>query len=238
MGANSAALKRGFQYDIANARLGLWCDGSECMRFTTTSMAVLGRPLNLFSSGSPYAFTAGTPAFTLYTTNASTSGSTSAEPFLVYNTQTGVGGVGGRARFYMTTNVALGAWSNALKAEVVYGASGKTTGLGSVLCAEMTLSAGTTSGNYCLFEGELNVGSGASLGTKTALFYLGVNGADAATFDTGGLLLNIQGATSGAGKFLLIDGDEPTWNENTVYLKCQAGTTTFYLIGCTNQALD
>jgi hypothetical protein len=197
-----------------------------------------GLTFNIGTSGSPLAYTAGTPALAYYFTNAGTSGSTSAEPFYLKSTLTGAGQVGGRARFHLYTNVALGGWSNALKAYVEYGASGRTTGLGSAFCAEMDLSAGTSSGTYCLFEGELNVASGASLGTATSLFYLSINGASAATFDTGGFLFNIQGATSAAGKFLLTAGDEPTWNENTVYLKCKAGTTTFYLIGCTDQQVD
>lgn len=121
-------------------------------------------------------FTAGTPAFAMTTTNASTSGSTSAEPFLVSNTQTGAAGVGGRARFYMTTNVALGGWSNALKAHVVYGASGKTTGMGSAFCAEMQMSAGTSSGTYAPLESEVVTATGSSCGTATSFLYMNNSG--------------------------------------------------------------
>jgi hypothetical protein len=80
-------------------------------------------------------------AIQVYTTSASQDTGNSVEPIIMESTMTGAGGVGGRAKFYMTTNVALGSWSNALKAHVVYGASGRTTGLGSALCAELQLSA-------------------------------------------------------------------------------------------------
>ena len=53
------------------------------------------------------------------TTSDSTNGSSSVEPVLVSTTMTGAGGVGGRAKFLTTINAALGAWSNALKGEVV-----------------------------------------------------------------------------------------------------------------------
>lgn len=134
-------------------------------------------------------------ALSITAASSSTSGSTSFEPLLLSTTLTGAGQVGGRARFYMTANVALGSWSNALKGEVTYGASGSTSGLGSAICAEMTLSAGTTTGNYAPLELELNLGSGAKVGTQSALIYASVNGADVATFDGAGVILNLAGLT-------------------------------------------
>jgi len=134
------------------------------------------------------------------TSSASTDGSTSVAPLSVSTTMTGAGGVGGRAYFLTTINAALGGWSNAVKGEVVYGASGSTTGLGSAVLAEMTLSAGTSAGTYAPLEIELNLGSGASTGTLTSLIYASINGADKATFDTNGLFFNLAGVTAGAGK--------------------------------------
>jgi len=138
--------------------------------------------------------------FEIYTVNNTTDASTSFEPGLFYTTMSGAGQVGGRYRFFMTTNVALGGWANALKAEVTFGASGSVTGLGSALLAEMTLSAGTTSGTYAPVEIELNLGSGAAIGTKTSLAYMSVNGADKATFDTSGYIFSINGLTAATGK--------------------------------------
>jgi hypothetical protein len=111
------------------------------------------------------------------TTSDSTNGSTSVEPVSVSTTMTGAGGVGGRAKFLTTINAALGSWSNALKGEVVYGSSGRTTGLGSAVLAEMTLSAGTTSGTYAPLELELNAPTGAKTGTLTSFIHASTQGA-------------------------------------------------------------
>lgn len=163
------------------------------------------------------------------TTSASTSGSTSVEPLLVSTTMTGAGGVGGRARFYMTTNVALAGWSNALKGEVTYGASGKTTGLGSAILAEMTLSAGTNAGTYAPIEVELNLGSGALTGTNTSLMYLSVNGADAATFDTNGYLFTLAGVTAAANKMFAATGGAVDANELTHGLRVKIAGSDYYI---------
>lgn len=176
-----------------------------------------GNPASPPYSNGPYVWTFN---------NASTSASSSYEPLLISTTMTGVGGVGGRVRAFMTTNVALGGWSNAFKAEVTYGASGKTTGLGSALVAEMTLSAGTVDGNYAPLEIELNLGSGASLGTKTSLQYMSVNGTDASSFDTGGYIMNIQGLTGASGKVF----QPNTAADATHALRILIGSTDYYLM--------
>ena len=138
---------------------------------------------------------------TITTTNTATSGTY--QPLVVGTTMSGAGADGGRAKFAMSTNVALGSFSNALKAEVTYGASGRTTGLGSAFVAELSLSAGTSSGTYAPLELELNCASGASTGTTTSLIYASVNGTGAGTVDTNGVFMNIQGLTAGAGKMLV-----------------------------------
>ena len=118
-------------------------------------------------------------------------------------TMTGAGGTGGRTLFQMETNVALGSFSNALKAEVTYGASGRTTGLGSAFVAEMSLSAGTSSGTYAPIEIELNAPTGASTGTRTSFIYASTQGAGVAAVDSNGVFFNLQGLTAGAGKMLV-----------------------------------
>ena len=118
-------------------------------------------------------------------------------------TMTGVGGTGGRTLFEMDTNVALGSFSNALKAQVTYGATGRTTGLGSAFVAELTLSAGTTSGTYAPVEIELNAPASASTGTRTSFIYASTQGDNVAAVDTNGVFLNLQGLTAGAGKMLV-----------------------------------
>jgi hypothetical protein len=140
------------------------------------------------------------------TTSDSTSGSVSVEPVSVSTTMTGAGGVGGRAKFLTTVNSALGSFSNALKGEVTYGASGSTTGLGSAIVAEMSLSAGTSAGTYAPVEIELNLPANAVTGTATSLIYASVNGADKTTFDDNGSVMNLAGVTAGAGKAVASPG--------------------------------
>lgn len=154
-------------------------------------------------------------------------------------TLTGAGASAEAAALALTINAAAGTFTNALAARIAYGASGKTTGLGGVICAELKTSAGCTDGTYTLFEGELIMGDGALTGTATSVMNVNVTGAAAATFDTNGLFLDIQGVTPAAGKFIILDGDTPAdWNEHTVYLKCRCGATTFYLLGSTTQTVD
>ena len=177
------------------------------------------------TSASKITLTAGSPHFEMYTTCASTNGSTSAEPFLVNSTMTGAGGVGGRAKFYMTTNVALGGWSNALKSHVVYGANGSTTGLGSSFCAEMDLSAGTSSGTYAPLGIELNLGSGASTGTRTSFIHCSTQGDGVAAMDGAGFFFTISGVSSGATN-LWYDhqGSAPANVEEWLRVKTPGGT--------------
>jgi hypothetical protein len=151
----------------------------------TTRYLVLSQTengLGIGASGSAVTLTAGSPIMSLYTTCAGAVG-TNAEPLLVHTTLTGAGQVGGRAKFYMTANVALGSWSNALKSEVVYGASGYTTGLGSAICAEITLSAGTTQGTYAPLESEIGMATGGSTGTATSFLYCNTGGTGTGTLD-------------------------------------------------------
>jgi len=163
--------------------------------------AVLG------TSTIPLPLTAGSPIVSLYSTCSSTSGTTSAEPFYMKSTMTGAGGVGGRARFHLYTDVALGAWANALKAFTEFGASGRITGLASAFCAETQLSAGCTQGTYAALEAELVAPTGAKTGTHTGFLFCNGAGADVATtIDTQGfLLIGGVGLTAGAGTFFDTD---------------------------------
>lgn len=135
---------------------------------------------------------------TISKSSASTSGTTSVENLVAATTLTGAGGVGGRSRFQLDTNVALGGWSNALKGVTVYGATGKTAGLGSAICAELTLSAGTVDGTYAPLEIELNLGTGAKTGTQSSLIYASVNGDGKGEFDDKGVLLSLNGVSISA----------------------------------------
>jgi hypothetical protein len=147
-------------------------------------------------------------------------------------TMTGVGGTGGRTLFEMDTNVALGGFSNALKAEVTYGASGRTTGLGSAFVAEMTLSAGTSAGTYAPVEIELNLGTSASTGTTSSLVFASVNGDGKAAMDDNGYLLNLAGVTAGTSKLFANNGDIAL-DEITYGLKVKIAGADYYLLAVT-----
>jgi hypothetical protein len=165
--------------------------------------------------------------WTVTATSASTSASVSVEPVVVSSTMTGIGGVGGRARFQLSTNVALGGWSNALKGITVYGATGRTTGLGSAVVAEMTLSAGTTSGTYAPLEIELNLGTGAQTGTATSLIYASVNGDDAGEFDDNGFALTINGVTAESGH--VFQASAVSGVDSTHALRINIGGTPYFI---------
>jgi len=177
-------------------------------------------------SGSPRVCAYTDKVIAIYTTCASVS-ATSYEPVLFHTTLTGIGQTGGRVRAFMTTNVALGGWSNAFKAEVTYGASGRTTGLGSALCAEMTMSAGTSSGTYAPLEIELNMGASGVTGTQTSLIYMSVNDAASTVFDDNGCLFSLNGVAAGANDvFYLAD---LTVTKADGLLKVKVNGTTYYM---------
>lgn len=138
-------------------------------------------------------------AVTVTATSDSTAAATSIEPFLVSSTMTGAGGVGGRARFYMTTEVELGSWANALKAEVDWGTAGAVTGLGSAAVVEMTLGPGSEAGGtYGVLELELNAPA-SSGSTNVAFIYASMQGADTDALDDAVSLISLNGVTAGSG---------------------------------------
>jgi len=166
-------------------------------------------------------------AIDLTYSSTSTSGSTSVEPIVMENTMTGAGGVGGRARFQLNADAALGGWSNAVKAISVYGASGSTTGLGSAFVAEMTLSAGTTSGTYAPLEIELNAPTGTDTGTLTSFIHISTQGDDVATIDDNVRLFNLAGVTAGSTHVFQTGG---TAANVAGSLKVRVAGTDYYLV--------
>lgn len=179
------------------------------------------------TSTDPLYITAGTEAIVWTFDSSSTSGSTSVVPFKTKMTMSGDGGVGGRVYHHMYTNAALGGWANALKAYTEFGASGSVTGLGSAICGELALSAGTTGGSYAALEAELVLGSGASTGTATSFLYAGVSGAAAGTFDDNGYFFELAGLTEGDGH--IFDATDSDDIDMTHALKVRINGTTYYL---------
>ncbi len=125
----------------------------------------------------------------IYTTSASTDASNSVEAMYVKSVMTGAAGVGGRSRFHLYTNVALGGWCNALKGFMEFGASGRVTGLASVFCADLELSVGTVSGSYTVYEANIIADAAVSTGTLTSFARFNIAG----TNSTGKTTLNTNG---------------------------------------------
>jgi hypothetical protein len=164
---------------------------------------------------------------TLTKSSDSTSGSDSVEPLQMNVTLTGVGGVGGRARFRLDSNVALGGWANALKGITVFGASGRVTGLASGIVGELQLSAGTTQGTYAPIESEIVLPASASTGTASSFFYGAASGANVGAFDDNGFAFELAGLTKSSGH--LIQASAVTGVNSTDALKVRIAGVTYYI---------
>jgi len=127
-------------------------------------------------------------------------------------------------------NAAMGGWSNAFKAMVTYGASGKTTGLGSAINAEMSLSAGCTAGTYAALEAELVADTGALTGAATSFIYC--NATDTAgTVNDNGFLFHLGvGLTSGSGHLWYDKGSAITTGDASEWIRVQTPGGTRYLM--------
>lgn len=206
----------------------LWDESADALVFAGLAKVDIG------SSGTPLVLTAGTPIFELYSTCASTSGSTSAQPFVVQSTMTGTGGVGGRSLFRLDTNVTLGGWANALKAYVELGASGKVTGLMSSFCAELKMPNANmgSGGQYFPLEVEYVAGgtslvtAGSGGGNLAGFAYFGNTGDPDGDFDDNGCLFRIDGLTVGSGHLFQVN----TAADATHALRIIVGTTPYYIM--------
>ena len=142
-------------------------------------------------------------------------------------TTTGAGASVDGSIFSTTTAVALGTYANALNGKLNFGSAGSATGLGGAICAELDLGAGTSSGSYCCFEGEMILGTSASTGTRTSFFSLNLSGAGKTAFDSNGFLFDLNGLTAGASNLFASNAKTGIAMTNT--LKCQIGGTTYYI---------
>ena len=210
-----------------------WNNGDVTLTHAANALNFAGGCLNMYASGSEYAYTAGTPCFTLYATNAGTSGSTNAEPFYVKSILTGAGQVGGRSRFHCYSNVVSGGWVNALKSYMEFGASGKTTGLASSMCVEMSLPNVDLGSGGAYFPLEIEHTSGGSSlvtagslsGNHTGFIYMAATGDEDGDFDDNGYLFHITGLTSGSGHLFYANKSVPF----DAYLRIGVGTATYYI---------
>ena len=137
-------------------------------------------------------------ALSMYFTCASVNGATSFEPVLINIVMTGAGQVGGRVKVNMSTNVVLGGWANALKAQVECNTNGRATGLLSAFCAEMVMPASDISalgGHYCALEVEMKTPASnvASINTSLVFMSTGGNSTAITAFLAAGNLFTLQG---------------------------------------------
>jgi len=148
---------------------------------------------NLTATG---AIAGATGAFT-YTTNTVAN----IQPFQVVTTLTGAGATGGQGLFQLNANAALGDRANALKGYTKVGSTGKITGLGSAICAELEMSAGCVDGTYAPLDVELVMPEDAVTGTDTHFIHCEVGGDDTAValFDQSGSIMRIDGVSIDAG---------------------------------------
>lgn len=192
-----------------------------------------GASIEMGTTGTPLALTAGTPIFDFYSTCASTDGGTSAEPFYLKSTMTGAGGVGGRARFHCYTNVVLGGWCNALKSYMEFGSSGRITGLASSMCVEMVMPNVDMGSGGAYFPLEIEYVAGGSdlvtagglSGNHAGFIYMATSGDADGDFDDNGFLFHLTGVTDGSGHLFYANKSVPF----DAYLKIGVNTTTYYI---------
>jgi len=187
--------------------------------FTGTDTIALG------TSATPLVLTAGSPIFTLYSTDSNTT-TTNSQAFLVKQVVTGIGGYGGRALFHTYSNVASGTNLKALRCFTEFGVAGSATGLASGLGVELKMPNATPAGaaSYTVLQldyvaGGTSTVTTGSLSGRNASFIKASNSGDAdGDFDDNGFLLFLAGLTDGTGHLLY---------NNT--LRIGVGTTAWYL---------
>ena len=180
-------------------------------------------------SATPIVSTYNVPVVSMYFTCASTNTGTSFQPVLINTIMTGAGQVGGRVRVNMESDVALGAWANAFKASVDWKTSGSVSGLGSAICAEMTMQGAAmhaAPGQYAVMELELVCPASWSGNNVVSLIYAETSGDTKANFDTYGYLFVLKGISEGNHKMFQTN---TTVTGSTHSLRIQIGTTDYFI---------
>jgi len=170
-------------------------------------------------------FTLGaTEAFTLTCTDISA-------PLVMTNTMSTAGKTGCRALFHVVSNVILGGWANALKANMEFGAAGRVTGLGSCVATDLTLGAACgAAGAYACYEANIIANTGAGYGIATAFFALNTDGTAAATTDDTAVLFRMgAGLSEASGGFC--DSDITTHSKvGGIRFKLNDGTVRYLAV--------
>jgi len=104
----------------------------------------------------------------------------------------------------MSTDVTLGSWANAFKAQVECNTNGGAAGLLSAGCFEMVFPASASKGNTQIVEIEANCPASwnPSDAHYTSFLGMNVNGTTAGEFDDHCMLMDVQGLSAGSGHLL------------------------------------
>lgn len=108
----------------------------------------------------------------------------------------------------LVANAKTGAWAQAIFAQTDYMTNGLAHGVGSVICAELSLPASSVvRGTYYVWQSEIDCPTNCVMNANPiGVMSVSVWGGAKTQFDDVGLLFDISGVTSGAGKF---------WYDNT-----------------------
>jgi hypothetical protein len=227
----SGACADGIQVSGTNTATALHVSGTQVigLQFEGTYS---DSAITIGTSGSPISLAAQPDhAIDIYTTSPSTDAGNSVRPIHMTSTMAGIGGVGGRAEFEMTSNVALGGWANALKGYFNMGDSCTVTGLGSAVLAELKLPGASLGGvgSYAVMEMELVTQANGLTGAAPVAFqWMQVSGDGTATadFEDNGYLMVIKGLTEGTGNIFSAGADVAA----AATLKILVGTTPYYIL--------
>ena len=201
---------------------------------TVTSLTVTditASDIGMGTSGSPTAYTAGTPLVAIYATSSNAT-ATNAEPFYVKSVMTGAGGYGGRSTFHAYTNVALGSNFMGLKSYAQFGNSGSCAGLAAGFCAELkTPNATIAGGNYYVIEAEYVAGGTSTVtnpqGSQAGFHYMAQSGDPDGDFDDNGYLFRLDGCAASGGHLYDTTASVATGDAT---LKINIGGVTKYLL--------
>lgn len=184
-----------------------------------------GNPTKMFGTSKvPLTVIASHPILPIQTTTSVTSGVV--RSLLVNQVHTGIGAIAEGFVSIVKTNVALGSWANAIFGKLDFQTIGKVTGLGGVICAELTMAGGVVSqGTYATFQAEINLPTSYSSSVPISVMRVATWGTQKTDFDDHGYLLDIQGVTVGNNDFF-------TTATNTCIdhaLKIRIGSTAYYI---------
>lgn len=179
-------------------------------------------------------------ALTIYSTCASTDASTSFEPVLINTVMTGAGQVGGRVKINMSTDVVLGGWANAFKAQVECNTDGLATGILSAGCFEIVMPAANKSGlNYTVapLEVEINCPASSVPTSNTAFMFFNFgNDSTAITSHNTNDYWFIMGSNVNDTASGMFDAESKTGINKTHTLKIKIDGTVYYIALHTSQA--